>query len=166
MSLFTANCRRNVYLAVSSKICARKATLPRERILAYRLITVLGLCIQNTMFINFVELKKSRKSRANSNSNSKLELDVVGNSTATTCPKLSYIRTAMYGGVPHRIRTYERSFTPNPVWRGAVRCRALRFIALRYVPLYVYRGFNALNCHVPSYTQPYTRMYTPQLLPV
>ena len=47
MSLFTANCRRNVYLAVSTGICARKATLPRERILAYRLIAVLGLCIQN-----------------------------------------------------------------------------------------------------------------------
>ena len=47
MSLLTANCRRKVYLAVSSGICARKATLPRERILAYRLITVLGLCIQN-----------------------------------------------------------------------------------------------------------------------
>ena len=49
MSLFTANCRRNVYLAVSSGICARKATLPRERILAYRLITVLGLGIQNNI---------------------------------------------------------------------------------------------------------------------
>jgi len=32
------------------------------------------------MFINFVELKKSSELRANSNSNSKLELDVVGNS--------------------------------------------------------------------------------------
>jgi len=48
LSLFTANCRRNVYLAVSTGICARKATLPRERILAYRRITVLGLCIQNS----------------------------------------------------------------------------------------------------------------------
>jgi len=47
LSSFTANCRRNVYLAVSTGICAREATLPRERILAYRLITVLGLCIQN-----------------------------------------------------------------------------------------------------------------------
>ena len=37
-----------VHLAVSTGIRARKATLPRERILAYRLITVLGLCIQNT----------------------------------------------------------------------------------------------------------------------
>jgi len=38
------------------------------------------------MFINFVELKKSRKSRANSNSNSKLELDVVGNSIRIHTP--------------------------------------------------------------------------------
>jgi len=35
------------------------------------------------MFINFVELKKSSELRANSNSNSKLELDVVGNSPKT-----------------------------------------------------------------------------------